>query len=71
MKTIALKEKTFNLVRELKEKEKLLSFDQLILTLVLRKENIKDSMFGVLKGKTKRFTPKERREIWKDSERKF
>ncbi|MCK5624454.1 hypothetical protein KAI04_01275 [Candidatus Pacearchaeota archaeon] len=69
MKTIALKEKTFNLIKELKEKEKISSFDKLIIELVMKKEGVKDSMFGALKGKTKSFTRKEREEMWKDSNR--
>ena len=71
MKTIALKERTFNLIRELKEKEKVASFDKLIISLIVKKENIPDSMFGSLKGKTKPFTRKEREKLWKDSERDF
>lgn len=69
MKTIALKEKTFNLIKELKERKKFSSFDKLIIKLVMKEEGVKDSMFGVLKGKTKPFTRKEREEIWKDSNR--
>ena len=69
MKTIALKEKTFNLIKELKEKEKLSSFDKLITDLVMHKEKIPKSMFGALKGKTKSFTRKEREELWKDENR--
>ena len=71
MKTIALKDRTFNLMKELKEKHKMKSFDKLIIQLIIKKESVEDSMFGVLKGKTKGFTPKERREMWKDSERNF
>ena len=69
MKTIALKEKTFNLVRELKEKERISSFDKLVLNLILKKECVKDSMFGSLKGKTKSFTSSERKSLWKDKGR--
>ena len=69
MKTIALKEKTFNLIKELKEKEKMESFDRLIINLIVKKENIPDSMFGSLKGKTKKFTRREREEIMGDDER--
>ncbi len=69
MKTIALKERTFNLIRELKEKEKSRSFDKLIIELIMHKEKIPKSMFGALKGKTKSFTRKEREEIMGDDER--
>jgi len=69
MKTIALKDKTFNLIRELKERENEVSFDKLIFNLLLNKDSIEGSMFGSLKNKTKSFTPKERRKIWKDENR--
>ena len=64
MKTVALDEKTFELLRRLKEREKKKSFDELVLTLMMEKENVPDSLFGSLKGKTKRFSSKERKEIW-------
>ncbi len=70
MRTIALKEKTFGLLRNMKEKEKSDSFDELVLDLIMNKEGVSDSMFGSLKGKTKRFTSKERNRIWKDEYRK-
>ena len=69
MKTIALKEKTFELIRDIKEREKISSFDELIRRILLKKEHIEDSMFGSLKGKTKRFTKKERGEIVGNDER--
>ncbi len=69
MKTIALKEKTFDLLRELKEKRSRESFDELVLELVIEKEEVPDSMFGFLKGKTGGFTSKERKKIWKDEYR--
>ena len=71
MKTIALKEKTFNLIKELKEKEKLSSFDKLLMHMIMKKEGIPEDMFGSLKGRTKSFTRKEREELWEDSERDF
>ncbi len=69
MKTIALNEKTFELISRIKEREGFSSFDKLILKLVLEKEGLEYSMFGALKGKVKPFTVKERKEIWKDDER--
>lgn len=69
MKTIALKEKTFKIINEIKKKKNIHSFDKLITELVKENEGVKDSMFGELKGKTKSFTRKERENIWKDSER--
>ncbi len=71
MKTIALKEKTFNFVKELKEREKISSFDKLITHLIMKKEGIPKDMFGALKGKTKSFTRKERKELWGDPKRDF
>ena len=69
MKTIALKERTFNLIKELKEKENAGSFDKLIIELIMHKEKIPKSMFGALRGKSKPFTRKEREELWKDENR--
>lgn len=65
MKTIALKEKTFQILEELKKKEKFSSFDDLITKIVIR-PCVPDSMRGSLKGKTKSFTNKERNDMWKD-----
>jgi predicted CopG family antitoxin len=66
MKTIALKEHTFELLEDLKEKEKLESYDKLVLELIRQKNKVPKSMFGSLKGKAKSFTSRERREMWKD-----
>jgi len=66
MKTIALKEHTFELLENVKEKEKIKSFDILILELIRYRKKIPKSMFGSLKGKTKPFTSEDRREMWKD-----
>lgn len=65
MKTIALKEKTFQILQELKEKEKSSSFDDLITKIVVE-PCVPKSMFGSLKGKGKPFTHKEREEMWRD-----
>jgi hypothetical protein len=70
MKTIALKEKTFQILEELKRKEKAESFDDLI-TKIIVKPCIPISMRGSLKGKTKSFTDKEREDMWRDSEREI
>jgi len=69
MKTIALNERTFQLIKELKSKEKISSFDKLVLSLLLKKENVEEDMFGSLKGKAKKFTRKEREEIMGKDER--
>ena len=69
MKTIALNERTFQLIKELKSKEKISSFDKLVLFLILKKENVEEDMFGSLKGKAKKFTRKEREEIMGKDER--
>jgi len=68
MKTIALKENTFQMLEHLKEKQEANSFDAVILRLVKTEENIPDSLFGSLK-KMPLFTRKEREELWKDKER--
>ncbi len=69
MKTIALKDKTFQLIKDLKDKDKISSFDKLVLSLILKRENIKQDMFGSLKGKTKGFSRKEREEIMGEDKR--
>lgn len=68
MKTIALQEKTFEMLEEMKKKEKVKSFDSLLLEMIRKKEKIPESMLGSLKGKTKSFTKKERKEMWRDHE---
>lgn len=66
MKTIALKEKTYELLGELKEKGKAASFNELILSMIQRTKKTPDSLFGSLKNKTKRFTTEERHNIWRE-----
>lgn len=65
MKTIAIKEKTFQMLEDLKRKKKANSFDELIIKVVIE-PNMPNSMFGSLKGKTKSFIEKERREMWEE-----
>ena len=55
LKTIALKERTLTLLRELKERHGAKSFDELIIELVYEKEKVPASMMGSLKGKGKPF----------------
>ncbi len=64
MKTIALKEKTYELLEEIKEKEKTSSFNELILSMIQKTKKTPLSLFGSLKGRTRRFTTSERHEIW-------
>ncbi|MEK6904588.1 MAG: antitoxin VapB family protein [Nanoarchaeota archaeon] len=64
MKTIALQERTYELLDELKKKEKTPSFNELILRIIRRTKETPVSLFGTLKEKTKRFTTAERHEIW-------
>ncbi|MEK6860650.1 MAG: antitoxin VapB family protein [Nanoarchaeota archaeon] len=64
MKTIALREKTYELLEELKEKEKTASFNELILKMIHKAKETPASLFGALKGKTKKFTTRERHKIW-------
>jgi len=66
MKTIALKENTFQILNDLKMKRNKESFDKLITELVVQEEKIPNSMKGSLKGKAKPFTEKERGEMWGD-----
>jgi len=65
MKTIALKEETFQILQDLKKEENVQSFDELLTKLIIKKK-IPDSMFGSLKRKTKSFTREEREELWKE-----
>ncbi len=69
MKTIALKEKTFRLLKDLKNEMSIRSFDKIVFELVTDKKNLPDSLFGKLKGKAKPFTLRERTELWKDIDR--
>ena len=69
MKTIALHEKTFEMLEDLKKQKKIESFDKLVKIMILEENKIPNSMFGILKGKMKPFTTKERDELWKDKNR--
>ena len=68
MKTVAISEKTFQLLKSLKESEKA-TFDKLIYNLVVSEKKMPASMFGALKGKSNSFTNEERRKLWEDKER--
>jgi len=68
MKTVAISEKTFQLLKSLKDSENV-SFDRLIYKLVITEKHTPSSMFGRLKGKSKSFTDEERRQMWEDKER--
>ena len=70
MKTIALNERTFELLRDLKSRLNHRSFDKLIIELVHTKECSPKSLRGSLKGKAKRFTRKEREDIMGDNNRR-
>ena len=50
MKTIALKEKTYELLEEIKEKQKVSSFNELILNMIQKTMKTPPSLFGSLKG---------------------
>ena len=71
MKTIALSERTFEMVRDLKERLNQKSFDKLMIELVHSKEGSPKSLRGSLKGKTKSFTRAERKKMWEDKEREW
>lgn len=68
MKTVALSERTFQILKGLKESEKV-SFDKLIYELVISENETPQSMFGKLKGKAKPFSHEERKQFWEDKER--
>ena len=69
MKTVALTEKTFQLLNEIKKEKKLSSFDGVIKELIVEEKQIPTSLFGSLKKKTRAFASKERTDIWKDENR--
>lgn len=58
--TIAVKEDTLKLLRKIKEETNVDSFDTLIKKLLIQTKRPKKSMFGVLRGVSKKF---EREEI--------
>lgn len=64
MKTIALQEKTFEILEELKEMKNASSFNELILQMLSDINKTPASMFGTLKGKAESFTTKERHNLW-------
>jgi predicted CopG family antitoxin len=66
MKTIALSERTFNLLQKMKEAKKVNSFESLVIEMIIEKEKVPKSLFGSLKGKAKSFSSKEREELWKN-----
>ena len=68
MKTIALQERTYKMLEELKKKEKMRSFDILLSEIIREKNKVPLSLRGSLKGKAKRFTSAERKEMWRDHE---
>lgn len=69
MKTIALKERTFQLLEGIKKEKKLDSFDRVISNLIIEDKQIPNSLFGSLKNKTKTFTSEERKTLWQDENR--
>jgi predicted CopG family antitoxin len=69
MKTIALNERTFQILKDLKKKEEAGSFDEIVLNLVVKERRMPKSLFGSLRGRSRSFTVRERREIGKDAER--
>ena len=71
MKNIALKEKTFELLKDIKEQENMRSFDKLVFNLIIEVKKMPKSMFGNFKDKIRPFSTKERQEMWKDLEREL
>ena len=69
MKTIALRDITFRLLKDLKGEKNVRSFDKMVFNLVVDKKKVPKTMFGILRGKSKPFTRRERNKIWEDVER--
>ena len=69
MKTIALRDITFKLLKDLKGEKNVRSFDKMVFKLVVDKKKVPKTMFGILIGKSKPFTRTERNKIWEDIER--
>ncbi|MBU0757816.1 MAG: hypothetical protein KKF44_07120 [Nanoarchaeota archaeon] len=49
--TIQVKDTTLQMLKDLKEKENAKTYDEVISNIVKEKMNVKESMFGTLKGK--------------------
>ena len=64
MKTIALKETTWEKLRQMRDKERLGNFDELVEELIKKAGNVPKSMFGVDKGRS--YTLKEHEEFQRD-----
>lgn len=66
MKTIALSEHTFELLKALKQRERLRSFELLVRQLMCQHNGVSHSLLGILKGKAKPFNSDDRKKIWRD-----
>ena len=66
MKTIALKETTWEKLKQMRDKERLENFNELVEDLLKKAGNVPKSMFGVDKGKS--YTLKEHEEFQRDSD---
>ncbi len=66
MKTIAFSDKTFEMLKILKEQRKAKTFENVIVDIIVEREDIPKDLFGSLKGKTKSFSSKDRQDIWKE-----
>ena len=65
MKTIALNEGTWERLKQLREKESLGNFNDVIDVLLKKSERVPKSMFGVDKGNS--YTSREHQEFQRDS----
>lgn len=65
MKTIALSEITWEKLKQMREKEKLDNFNELIEKLIKKSEKVPKSMFGIDKG-SKSYTLREHDEFQRD-----
>ncbi|KYH36405.1 MAG: hypothetical protein AYL29_014030 [Candidatus Bathyarchaeota archaeon B24] len=60
MKSIVVKERTYRLLRRLKDSSGVRSFDELLEIIALKELGLEDDMFGVDRGRLSPFTPEDR-----------
>ena len=65
MKTIALNEGTWEQLKQLREKEKLNNFNEVVEILIRKSHRVPNSLFGVDKGKS--YILKEHKEFQRDA----
>ena len=60
MKSIVVKERTYRLLRRLKDSSGVRSFDELLERIALKELGLEGDMFGVDRGRLSPFTPEDR-----------